>query len=199
MRHNKNAASLKKGETLRFFIKIKQFHTLLVSTVVFGLCASLALAAPGRRPTEPRRTVEQRGRHDRMQNKAELLELAQKLSVPEAQLVAFLKVETKTSKENKQAWSQLLTEIQKSQVARESVRSYIEMRNSRVIDDFHIRGTDLLAIQKNWTPVQKANFAKVLQRMAEISNTGRVLTAEQAFEQAMKENGFWEKYRSCKL
>lgn len=158
------------------------------------------------REVEAKRMANERARSNFLK-----AEVAQSLRVTPVELAEFIKAELKNDAKAKEAYTQLFASLSASvkpgaraedfraaEVQSETLSSFIALKRSNLVSDFHIGAKDLVAISKAWTPTQKENFARTLRRASVIaSERGRskVLTMEDAFERALKEEGRLDKYR----
>jgi hypothetical protein len=128
-----------------------------------------------------------------------------RLGIEESEFKAFFSGEKKAGHASEEAatiWNRIFDRLGKPEAEslKTSVSAYIALKRSGVVDDFHIRESDLLEIDSTWSPTQKANFAKALARTAVLAKSKSFPTAEAAFEAALKEMGILDKYKEgCKI
>ncbi|MBC7398098.1 MAG: hypothetical protein H7333_11700 [Bdellovibrionales bacterium] len=78
---------------------------------------------------------------------------------------------------------------------------FIRIKSSGAIDQLDFSETDLIEIIKSdqWDSKQRERFSNVLKRTAELAENSHLLTQNDAFEQALKELGYWSEYiKGCK-
>ena len=152
---------------------------------------------------------------DSMRGKMRLLEISQRLKLSESDVVGFFKEEVKSGRLDKKtsaAWSVLLgglsvskagataSDFQNADVLAEAVGSFISIRKSGLADNLKLNESELADMQKSWTVAQRGNFARVLRRTAELSKGNQFVTTEDAFQKALDELGYLEKYKKgCNL
>ena len=118
----------------------------------------------------------------------------------------------KMSEASSQAWSELLRTSKVSsrkkvitqqdslnaQTTAEMIAHYIDIKTSPAADKLDINELDLVKTN-SWEPKQRENFSKVLKRTAELAKTSNLPTQNDAFEQALKDLGYWAEYvKGCK-
>ncbi len=138
--------------------------------------------------------------------------IAKNMGTNRATVFKFFKERSAQMTEAKSlAWSKLLSATKVSsrktitpqdslnaQVMAQTVSSFIRIKNSKAFDKLDFDEVDL-AKTTSWEPKQKENFANVLKRTAEIAETSNLPTQNLAFEQALKELGYWNEYiKGCK-
>jgi len=193
-------------------MKKTQLYVITSFFIIFTVTDSQAAVGRKQDGLEQKSRIEQNQRDAlAFQGKVRLVEVSQKLGLPAAEVAKFFKEEIDSGKANMLAWAELLQGIttikrnatkedfQKQDIMARNLRSYVQIRKSKLANDLHIRESDLLDIQKNFTLDQQTNFGKVLQRASELSNSGKLVSMDAAFEQALKETGYYNKYRSCKI
>ncbi len=150
------------------------------------------------------------GKDASAEGKLKLSETAERLGMQARDLSEFFQKQLKDGAADMHAWAKLLkditpkaraaaADIAAADIALTNVRNYLEIRNSRAADNIEIREADLAEIQEKWSLEQKANFGKVLEKTVELVKSGKFATTEEAFEAALKAEGRYSKYRSCKI
>ncbi|MEK6706841.1 MAG: hypothetical protein AABZ06_13745 [Bdellovibrionota bacterium] len=152
------------------------------------------------------RKEERKRASESLRGEARMVEAASKLGLHERELSEFFK-DSRLGLEAKAVWSKLLREISvtktsakaidfhSAELLADTLSSFIQLRRSGLVGDFHIEATDLLAMHKSWTLEQRTNFGRALRRSVEISREGRAVSLEEAFEKALDELGYLEEYR----
>lgn len=193
------------------FLRSKTTKTataLILAAVGFAqipLPGSAALKDPSRSKIDTEKVTE-RARVDESlseRSRAKLAEASQQLNIADKDLLTFLDSQVKDRDSMRELLNELpgasrrisADEALKAEMLSDILGSYIQLRRSGLPDSFHITERDILDMHTNWTVGQKNNFARVIRRAAEIAKTPRAATLEQAFELALKENGFLEAYR----
>jgi hypothetical protein len=136
----------------------------------------------------------------------ETLRLTQRMGISSTDLTSFLTAEARTGRlsgNGAKAYAELINESSdgsnpaNANIAAEITGSYIKIRMSNLAGSLPFSEIDLAAT-KSWSSTERSNFARVLRRTAEIASTNGVATSEQAFEKALSDTGYLEKYkRGC--
>lgn len=197
-------------------ILAKSFSAALAAVVVASLALTFEAMAKTKRGRAARPEMDRKlerekfEREFRTNEKVRLSEVSRRLNIPAKELSEFFK---NGSASSKTAWKELFKEMsvdsnrnatrhdyKNADVLSEMVGSYVRVRKSGLVDNFHIREADLVEINASWTFEQKSNFTRVLRRASEIAQQGsKVTTIDEAFEKALSELGYLEKYRKgCK-
>jgi len=116
----------------------------------------------------------------------------------------------KMNESSSTAWSDLLThstnhgaktaeDFLKVQLTAETVGAFIKIKSAKAVDNFPVTEVDLAQASHAWTTKQRENFARVLSRTNQILETSNAPTLNDAYEQALKDLGYYDEYiKGCK-
>lgn len=206
-------------KVLSQFVSLKLLGSAgLIGLAALNFSAHSAWSAEGTEETGKVEGIDARAELDEFlkldetaEGKVRVLEMTQKMKITSTEFVDFFKAEKsagRLTKESSAAWAKLLstvsarpktgataTDFENADLSAETLGSYIKLRKSGLADNLDVREASLVDVQKTWTTTQRANFAKTLKRAAELSQSGQYVTAQDAFEKALDEQGYLEKYK----
>jgi hypothetical protein len=200
------------GGTMKFQ-SIWHFAAALLITLVWnpsGVSAAPGTAKPGEGTGRGRLENDNASAGARtVRARAEMNALATRLKLTQRETLDFFRAERNRPEADQKAWTELLeltvpkdaTDVaaqRSADLAAETVSNLIQIRKATSKDDLSINEVDLLAVHKNWTPTQKQNFAKVLAKAKEVASSGKVSSADEAFQKSIEELGYKDKLASCR-
>ncbi|MEK6706837.1 MAG: hypothetical protein AABZ06_13725 [Bdellovibrionota bacterium] len=199
------------------------FLTLVSMIAVSSLETAPAAGTAGRRPVDSRGGKKEIGRdaerrqkiRELLKNDGNLSEISRLTKLSKRDVVDFFEREAEVGRLEGEAlggWRVLLGtmvtartsatiawEFASAELIADSVGSFMRLRKAGMQEAFHINERSLLDVQSTWTFEQRSNFSRVLERAADIAEKSvkenRPLTNEEAFEKALDELGYLEKYR----
>lgn len=117
----------------------------------------------------------------------------------EASEVAWTSLLNKTSVKSRGIVSK--EDFENADLNADLISGFVGTKNSKsVVDDLPFSEVDLNKLSQTFDVKQKSNFARVLKRTAELVSSGAtVVSMKAAFEQALKELGYYDEYmKHCK-
>jgi hypothetical protein len=162
--------------------------------------------------SEVRREFDEMVRNgERQERLSRVLEITAKLRITQGEFIDFFDAQERAGKRTESsdlAWAKLLSlthvpmradvteaDFESAQIAGDTAGAFMRMKLHIEVDNLRISPEELATIQTNWTLQERRDFAKVIQRAAEIVGDRGTAKPQEAYERALRE--FAERAFKC--